>query len=41
VVTGEREAQRRRVAAWREAADYRRQQRKARFVYPNDGAPFS
>jgi len=41
VVTGEREAQRWWVAAWRKAADHRRQQGKARFVYPNDGAPFS
>jgi hypothetical protein len=41
VVTREWEAQGRRVAAWREAADHRGQQGKARFVYPNDGAPFS
>src|SRR5215831_551344 len=41
VVASEREAQRWRVAAWREAADHRRQQSKARFVYPNDRAPFA
>src|SRR6266508_3221621 len=41
VVTGEREAQHRRVAAWREAADHRRQQGKTRFVYPNHGTAFS
>jgi hypothetical protein len=34
VVTGEREAQRWRVAAWREAADHRGQQGKARFDAP-------
>jgi hypothetical protein len=41
MVTGEREVQRRWVAAWGQAADHRGQQGKARFVYPNDRAPFS
>ena len=41
VVASDWEAQRRRVAAWREASDHRGQQGKARFVYPNDRAPFA
>jgi hypothetical protein len=41
MVAGEREAQRRWVAAWGQAADHRGQQSKPRFVYPNNGAPFS
>jgi hypothetical protein len=41
MVTGEREAQPGWVAAWGQAADHRRQQGKARFVYPNDRAPIS
>jgi hypothetical protein len=41
VVTRKREAQRRRVAAWGQAADHRGQQGEARFVYPYDRAPFA